>query len=205
MPKAEGVRGACDGCACSVQHGGATLWRHDACRHEPSRKWSDCLRWSLASLLTEQGGVRGAGSDHRPCVQTSPPAFMGILLGDVVFRSLVVQLDLTHPTVLHHRPPYHRPLQKHPPDSSTALPVLPASRGFSRRSLSEIRIGMLWRMRAGEGGVWVQGRRACRRGRDRVLKTSRSCARMLLVAAASRLRALPWRHPAGAHRRPGPT
>jgi len=44
-------------------------------------------------------GAGGAGSDNRPCVQTSPPAFMGILLGDVLFRSLVVQFDLTHPTV----------------------------------------------------------------------------------------------------------
>mmetsp|Transcript_42433 Transcript_42433/g.99624 ORF Transcript_42433/g.99624 Transcript_42433/m.99624 type:complete len:534 (+) Transcript_42433:228-1829(+) len=38
-------------------------------------------------------------SDQRPCVQTSPPAFMGVLLGDVLFRSLVVQFDLTHPTI----------------------------------------------------------------------------------------------------------
>uniref|UniRef100_A0A7S4N8N2 Peptidase A1 domain-containing protein n=1 Tax=Guillardia theta TaxID=55529 RepID=A0A7S4N8N2_GUITH len=37
--------------------------------------------------------------DSRPCVQTSPPAFMGILLGDVIFRALVVHFDLTHPTV----------------------------------------------------------------------------------------------------------
>ncbi|EKX36601.1 hypothetical protein GUITHDRAFT_145651 [Guillardia theta CCMP2712] len=51
--------------------------------------------------------------DSRPCVQTSPPAFMGILvtsdcvapflltarkLGDVIFRALVVHFDLTHPT-----------------------------------------------------------------------------------------------------------
>ena len=37
-------------------------------------------------------------SDQRPCVQTSPPAFMGVLLGDTIFRALVVQFDLTHPT-----------------------------------------------------------------------------------------------------------
>ena len=38
-------------------------------------------------------------SDNRPCVQTTPPAFMGVLLGDVFFRALVVQFDLTHPTI----------------------------------------------------------------------------------------------------------
>uniref|UniRef100_A0A6U2CCJ1 Peptidase A1 domain-containing protein n=2 Tax=Hemiselmis andersenii TaxID=464988 RepID=A0A6U2CCJ1_HEMAN len=38
-------------------------------------------------------------ADNRPCIQSSPDAFMGVLLGDVFFRSLVVQFDLTHPTI----------------------------------------------------------------------------------------------------------
>ena len=89
----------------------------------------------------------GAGSDDLPCVQTSPPAFMGILLGDVVFRSLVVQLDLTHPTVLLQPPPHHHPLHYHPPDSSTVLPSSPPlEASLGTPDMSQIRIGMLFGM-----------------------------------------------------------
>jgi hypothetical protein len=45
-------------------------------------------------------------TDDRPCIQTSPPAFMGVLLGDVFFRALVVQFDLTHPTIPVDPPPH---------------------------------------------------------------------------------------------------
>ena len=54
-------------------------------------------------------------SDDRPCIQASPPGFMGILLGDVVFRALVIQFDLTHPTVpiigLGQRNRHYRPVR----------------------------------------------------------------------------------------------
>ena len=35
--------------------------------------------------------------NQRPCIQSGPEGFEGILLGDVVFRALVVMFDLTHP------------------------------------------------------------------------------------------------------------
>ena len=34
---------------------------------------------------------------HEPCVQATPASYAGILLGDVVFQSLVVEFDLTKP------------------------------------------------------------------------------------------------------------
>jgi hypothetical protein len=38
-------------------------------------------------------------ANDSPCVQPTPPGFEGILLGDVIFRSLAVMFDLTHPQV----------------------------------------------------------------------------------------------------------
>jgi len=35
--------------------------------------------------------------NEKPCIQAGPEGFEGILLGDVVFRALVVMFDLTHP------------------------------------------------------------------------------------------------------------
>jgi len=40
---------------------------------------------------------RWLGPNDRPCIQTAPDGFQGMLLGDVVFRSLVVMFDLSHP------------------------------------------------------------------------------------------------------------
>lgn len=46
---------------------------------------------------------------HEPCVQATPASYAGILLGDVVFQSLVVEFDLTKPKAgpapRVHRPP----------------------------------------------------------------------------------------------------
>jgi hypothetical protein len=50
-----------------------------------------CIHGQCASRWLEK--------DNRPCIQKTPPAFMGVLLGDAFFRSLVVQFDLTHPTI----------------------------------------------------------------------------------------------------------
>jgi hypothetical protein len=38
-------------------------------------------------------------ANDSPCVQPTPPGFEGILLGDVIFRSLAVMFDLTHPQI----------------------------------------------------------------------------------------------------------
>ena len=35
--------------------------------------------------------------NEKPCIQAGPDGFQGILLGDVIFRALVVMFDLTHP------------------------------------------------------------------------------------------------------------
>ena len=49
---------------------------------------------------------------NAPCVQATPPSYAGILLGDVVFQSLVVEFDLSKPKVISlsnsfTRPPVH--------------------------------------------------------------------------------------------------
>jgi hypothetical protein len=37
---------------------------------------------------------------NAPCVQATPPSYAGMLLGDVVFQSLVVEFDLSKPKVI---------------------------------------------------------------------------------------------------------
>jgi hypothetical protein len=48
--------------------------------------------------------------NNAPCVQPSPQGYDGILLGDVVFQSLVVEFDLTKP----HKPLIGEPLTPMP-------------------------------------------------------------------------------------------
>ena len=61
------------------------------------------------------GPRRWLETENRPCIQSSPDAFMGVLLGDVFFRAFVVQFDLTHPTMpvigLAPRNPKYKPVR----------------------------------------------------------------------------------------------
>ena len=45
----------------------------------------------------EPRGRRWQQSNDAPCVQKAPASYDGILLGDVVFQSLVIEFDLTKP------------------------------------------------------------------------------------------------------------
>lgn len=57
-------------------------------------------------------------ANNAPCVQRTPPSYAGLLLGDVVFKSLVVEFDLSRP---------HHPRVGIAPRNPLYIPVRPGS------------------------------------------------------------------------------
>lgn len=57
-------------------------------------------------------------SHDAPCVQATPPSYAGLLLGDVLFQSVVVEFDLTHE---------HHPKIGIAPRNPLYMPALPGS------------------------------------------------------------------------------